>query len=473
MRWRSFVVLSITFFMLLLDFSIVNVALPAMESGLGMPQSEAQWVISTYAIALAGFLMLAGRCSDLYNRRTIFMAGLALFTVASLLGGFAPTPIVLIVVRAIQGIGAAIVTPSAMAILMEIYAGEDERQRVLGMWNTIGSAGLAAGVLVGGILTQFLGWRAVFFVNVPVGIIILILTPFIIPKDTRTRTPQQLDVLGAFLLTAGLVLAIFAIESIADRKIDWDTWVELAVAIALLVAFVFAERRAKAPLIPARLLRYENMVPGSIDVALQAAAYVSAFVFASIFYQRINHWTPLATGLAFLPSSLVITLIAGPLSAPLIKRIGLRTLGTLGGCIMAVGALLLIAMKPHESAWISLLPGTILIGLGAMFAYQVGFIGGLSKVSTEDQGAGSGMINTSMQAGISAGVAIAAALSTAYGLTWAFTISEAFALLTAFTCAFGIVSTPVAPKRHVIPMGKAAFHGQQTTSVAAATAVPR
>ncbi|HEV7179412.1 MAG TPA: MFS transporter, partial [Candidatus Baltobacteraceae bacterium] len=199
MRWRSFVFLSITFFMLLLDFSIVNVALPAMENGLGMPQSQAQWVISTYAIVLAGFLMLAGRCSDLYNRRTIFMTGLGLFTCASFVGGLAPSALVLIVMRAIQGLGAAIVTPSAMAILMDIFPGGDERNRVLGLWNTIGSAGIAAGVLVGGVLTQFLGWRSVFFVNVPVGIIILLATPFVIPKETRPRTRQPLDITGALL----------------------------------------------------------------------------------------------------------------------------------------------------------------------------------------------------------------------------------------------------------------------------------
>ena len=443
--------------MLLLDFSIVNVALPAMESGLGMPQSQAQWVISTYAIALAGFLMLAGRCSDLYNRRTIFMFGLALFTASSFVGGLAPNPLVLIVMRAIQGFGAAIVTPSAMAILMEIYSQEEERQRVLGMWNTIGSAGLAAGVLVGGVLTQFFGWRSVFFVNVPVGIAILILTPLIIPKETRARSTQPLDITGAILLTAGLVLFVFAIESIADRSIDWDTWAELAAACAFFVFFVAVERRAKAPLVPARLFQYDNMIAGNLDVALQAAAYVSAFIFASIFLQRENSWSPLATGLAFLPSSLAITLVAGPLSAPLIKRIGPRSLGTIGGVCMLAGALMLIAMRPQQSFIATLLPATILIGLGGMFTYQVGFIGGLAKVSSEEQGVGSGLMNTSLQTGISIGVAIAAALSTAYGLKWAFIVSACFAALTLLTCAIGIKPTAVAPKRHIIPMGKAAL----------------
>ncbi len=443
--------------MLLLDFSIVNVALPAMQSGLRMPQSQAQWIISTYAIALAGFLMLAGRCADLYNRRAFFMLGLAIFTAASLAGGLSSSPLMLITMRAVQGLGAAIVTPAAMAMLLAIYSADEERQRVLGLWNTIGSAGLAAGVLVGGVLTQFLGWRSVFFVNVPVGIAVLAITPFILPKETRPRSQQPLDISGALLLTAGLVLFVFAIESIADRSIDWDTWVELGAAIVLLAVFTIVERRARAPLIPARVLRYENMISGNIDVALQAGAYVCAFIFASIYLQSVNGWSPLATGLAFLPSSLVITLIAGPLAAPLIKRIGLRPLGVIGAFSMLAGAAILVFMQPHQPYWMTLLPATVLIGLGGMFTYQVGFIGALGSVAAGDQGVGSGLVNTDLQIGISAGVAVGAALSTAFGLSWAFDASFAFAALTLLTCAIGIRSTGVAPKRHVIPMGKAAL----------------
>ena len=455
--WRPFIFLSIAFFMLLLDFSIVNVALPAIEDGLHMPQSQAQWVISTYAIVLAGFLMLAGRCADLYDRRAIFMAGLALFTAASFIGGIAPTPLVLISMRAIQGLGAAIVTPSAMAILLDIYSAEAERQRVLGMWNTIGSAGIAAGVLVGGVLTQFLGWRSVFFVNVPVGAAILALTPFVIPNDSRPRSGEKLDVSGALLLIGGLVLFVFAIESIADRSVDWDTWVELGIAVVLLGPCVLDERRAAAPLIPARILRYRNLVPGSIDAMLQAASYVCAFIFASIFFQKLNGWTPLATGLAFLPSSLAITVVAGPLSAPLIARIGLRALGILGGIALVSGSIILVFMRPGDSYLSTLLPASVLVGIGGMFTYQVGFIGGLADIASADQGVGSGVLNTSLQIGVSIGVAVAAALSTAYGLTWAFYCGVGFAILTLATCAFAITPVPVNAKRHVIPMGKGAI----------------
>jgi EmrB/QacA subfamily drug resistance transporter len=458
--WRSFAFLSVTFFMLLLDFSIVNVALPAIESAFGLPISTAQWVISTYAIALAGFLMLAGRCSDLYDRRVVFAIGLGLFTAASFVGGVSPNVAVLVAMRALQGLGAAIVTPSAMAILMEIFPSGDERNRALGLWNTVGSAGIAAGMLVGGVLVQYLGWRSVFFVNVPVGIAILALTPFVIPKDERVRPRMPLDLIGSACLTSGLVLLIFSIESVADRSADWDTWVELAFAVLLLVAFVLWERRAKSPLIPARLFRYENLVPGTINTFFEVAAYVAAFIFSSVLAQQGNHYSPLVTGLAFLPSSIAITAIAGPLSAPMVKRIGVRGVGFFGGISLMAGALILLLTRPGMPYWAGLLPGTVLIGFGGMWTYQAGVIAGLSAVATEDQGLASGLINASVQAASSIGVGLAAALSMAFGLPWAFVVSLVAAVLAFVTSTFFLrpISPESAPDRHYVPMGKAIAH---------------
>lgn len=457
MKWRSFWFLSITFFMLLLDFSIVNVALPAIETAFGMPMSSAQWVVSTYAIALAGFLMLAGRCSDLYDRRAIFMIGLAIFTAGSFFGGIAPSEIVLIVMRAIQGLGAAIVTPSAMAILMEIFAEGDERNKALGLWNTIGSAGIAAGMLIGGVLVQFFGWRSVFFVNVPVGVLILILTPVVIPNDTRVRVRVPLDVLGAVLLTAGLVLSIFTIESIADRLIGWDTYAEAFAAIVLLASFVAVERRAVSPLIPAHIFSYPNIVPGTLNTFVEVAAYAAAFIFSSVFAQRVDHYSPLATGLAFLPSSIVITAIAGPLSAPMVKRIGVRGVGAIGGIALIAGCLILMMMHAGAPYWVGLLPGTCLIGFGGMWTYQAGIIAALAKVDSSEQGLASGVINTSVQAGSSIGVAIAAALYMALGIGAALAVAVVFAVLTGITASLALrpIEAEHVPKHHFIPMGKA------------------
>lgn len=457
MKWRSFWFLSITFFMLLLDFSIVNVALPAIQRAFGLPMSSIQWVVSTYAIALAGFLMLAGRCSDLYDRRIIFMVGLGIFTVASFLGGIAPSETLLVVMRAVQGLGAAIVTPSAMAILMEIFTEGDERNKALGLWNTIGSAGIAAGMLIGGILVQFFGWRAIFFVNVPVGLVILLLTPIVIPKDTRVRERTPLDVMGAVLLTAGLVLLIFAIESLADRSADLDTYVEAAAALALLVAFVFVERRAKSPLIPAHIFSYPNMLPGAIVTFCEVAAYAAAFIFSCIFAQSVNHYSPLVTGLAYLPASIVITAIAGPISAPMVKKIGVRGIGFFGGIALVAGCTLLMLMRAQTPFWAGLLPGTCLIGFGGMWTYQAGMIAALAKVESSEQGLASGVMNTAVQAGSSVGVAVAAALYVAAGIGTALFVGVAFAVLTALTATFGLhpIEPEHAPKRHFIPMGKA------------------
>jgi MFS family permease len=362
--------------------------------------------------------------------------------------------------RALQGLGAAIVTPSAMAILMEIFPAGDSRNRALGLWNTVGSAGIAAGMLAGGVLVQYFGWRSVFFVNVPVGIAILALTPFVIPKDERVRPRMPLDVFGSACLTSGLVLLIFAIESVADRSADWDTWLELALAVALLGAFVRWERRAKSPLIPARIFRYENLVPGTVNTFFEVVAYVAAFIFSSVLAQQGNHYSPLVTGLAFLPSSIAITAIAGPLSAPMVKRIGVRGVGFFGGIALMAGALILLLTRPGMPYWAGLLPGTVLIGFGGMWTYQAGVIGALAAVSTEDQGVASGLINAGVQAASSIGVGLAAALSMAFGLPWAFAVSLVAAVLTFVTSTFFLrpIAPERAPDRHVVPMGKAIAH---------------
>lgn len=446
--------------MLLLDFSIVNVALPAIQAAFGEPMSSVQWVVSTYAIALAGFLMLAGRCSDLYDRRLLFMIGLAVFTGASLIGGLAPSMAVLVAMRAIQGLGAAIVTPAAMAILMEVFPAGDERNKALGLWNTIGSAGIAAGMLIGGILVQFLGWRSVFFVNVPVGIAILLLTPIVIPKDARVRERVPLDILGAVLLTAGLVLSIFAIESVADRLVDADTYVEAVLALVLLTSFVFVERRSKSPLISAHIFTYRNIVPGALNTFVEVAAYAAAFIFSSVFAQNIDRYSPLETGLAFLPSSIVITVIAGPISAPMVKRIGVRGVGLIGGIALVAGCIVLMTMQSGAPYWAGLLPGTCLIGFGGMWTYQAGVIGALASVDSSEQGVASGVINTSVQAGSSIGVAIAAALYVAVGVHAALLVAVIFAVLTALTASLALkpIEPEAAPEKHVIPLGKAIAH---------------
>ncbi|HVA33701.1 MAG TPA: MFS transporter, partial [Candidatus Baltobacteraceae bacterium] len=306
--WVAFGLLSATFFMLLVDFSIVTIALPTMESELHMTAAQGQWIVSTYAIFLAGFLMLTGRCADLYGRYRFFIAGLILFTLASLVGGMAQSGAMLITMRAIQGLGAALVNPAALAIVLSMFPAGPQRSRAIALWGTIGSSGVAAGMLLGGILVQYLGWRSVLFVNVPVAIAIGSLVSYYIPRDSGMTQRPKLDVAGAILLTAALVTFVYTIESIPARGFtSAATLAGAAVTIVLFAAFVVVERRASEPILPARLFRYPDLLSGASVVMLQPMSYAGIMVFSSVYAQRVSGYSPLEAGLAFLPSSFMIS----------------------------------------------------------------------------------------------------------------------------------------------------------------------
>jgi len=450
----SFALLCVTFFLMLLDFSIVNVALPSMETDLHAAASTMQWVISTYAIALAGFEILGGRLSDLYGRRRLFTIGLAAFTVASCGAGLAPNIAVLIGMRALQGLGAAIVTPCALAIVASLYSGE-ERNRAIGWWNTIGTAGIAVGMLVGGALVQFAGWRAIFFVNVPVAIVILGVISRILPADVPASQRSKLDLIGAALLSGGLVLLVYTIESLADRVAGPDTWMSLAIAAALLGGFVTSELRSHSPLVPLRMFGYPALLVGCAVVLAQGGAYAAAMIFGASFAQQVNHFSPLLTGMAFMPSALATTVIAGPLTAPMMRRVGARATCVLGGATMVAGLACLMAMQPATPYWAGLLPGTVLLAFGGMLAYQVGVISALARVDPADSGMASGMLSSTLQVGMSIGVASAAAASVAFGFTAAFAVGVVLAALT-LALAFAVRSVAPAsvPRRAHAPLGR-------------------
>ncbi len=449
-----FTLLCVTFFLMLLDFSIVNVALPSMETDLHAAASTMQWVISTYAIALAGFEILGGRLSDLYGRRRLFTIGLALFTVASCGAGLAPNIAVLIGMRALQGLGAAIVTPCALAIVASLYSGE-ERNRAIGWWNTSGTAGIAVGMLVGGALVQFSGWRAIFFVNVPVAIVILGIIARILPADVPASQRSKLDLTGAALLSGGLVLLVYTIESLADRVAGLDTWIGLAIAAALLGGFVASELRSPSPLVPLRMFGYPALLVGCAVVLAQGGAYAAAMIFGASFAQQANHFSPLLTGLAFMPSALATTAIAGPLTAPMMRRVGARATCVLGGGAMVAGLACLMAMRPATPYWEGLLPGTVLLAFGGMLAYQVGIISALAYVDAADSGMASGMLSSTLQVGMSIGVASAAAAGVAFGFTAAFAVGLVLAALTlALAFAVRSVLPGAVPARAHVPLGR-------------------
>lgn len=472
--WVAFGLLSAIFFMLLVDFSIVTIALPTMESELHMTAAQGQWIVSTYAIFLAGFLMLTGRCADLYGRYRFFVAGLAIFTVASFAGGMSRNGEMLIAMRAVQGFGAALVNPAALAIVLSMFPAGAQRARAIAMWGTIGSMGVAAGMLFGGILVQYLGWRSVLYVNVPIAIAILATASFFVPRDKPAADRPKLDVAGAIFLTASLVTLVYTIEAIpAHGFTSAGTIAGAAITIALFVVFVSIERRAAEPILPPRLFRYPDLLSGALVVMLQPMSYAGIMVFASVYAQEVSGYSPLAAGLAFMPQSIFISFVAAPLTMTIVRAIGVRVMGIATGVLMLAGEAILPFMQPHSPFWAALLPATVIGGFGGMLAYQSGMIAGLGHVDDADEGSASAALSFALQLGIGFGVAVDAAVSDlragalaasgtpavtalAGGLQWAFVTSIAIGVLMMFAIAFGIrhAATAELPLRHYMHFGR-------------------
>ncbi len=443
--WVAFTLLSATFFMLIVDFSIVSIALPSMETELHMTAAQGQWIVSTYAIFLAGFLMLTGRCADLFGRYRFFVAGLTVFTVGSLAGGLAQSGAMLIAMRALQGLGAALVNPAALAIVLSLFPSGPQRSRAIALWGTAGSLGVAAGMLLGGILVQYLGWRAVLWVNVPVAVVIGSLVSFHVPRDSGMRQRPKLDVAGAVLLTATLVTFVYTIESIPANGLSSPaTWIAFAVTIALFVALAFVERRATEPILPPRLFRYPDLLSGAAVVMLQPASYAGVMVFASIYVQQVSGYSPLAAGMAFLPEAFFISFVAAPLTMPIARAIGVKTMGIITGLLMIAGEVILLFIEPHSPYWAILLPATCIGGFGGMLAYQSGMIAGLAHVDDVDEGSASAAMSLALQLGIGLGVAVGAAVQDlrspplAAGLHAAFWVAIAFGALMLLTIVAGL-----------------------------------
>ena len=460
--------------MLLVDFSIVTIALPSIERDLHMTSSGGQWIVSTYAIFLAGFLMLTGRCADIYGRFRFFIAGLVIFSVASFLGGMAPNGEVLIAMRALQGLGAALVNPAALAIVLSMFAPGPARSRAVALWGTIGSSGVAAGMLFGGVLVQYLGWRSVLYVNVPVALVVLAFAFAHLPRDRGDAARPKLDVLGAFLLTGALVTFVFTIESIPAQGLrSRQTIAGILVTVVLFAVLIGVERSAREPILPRRLFRYPDLLSGASVVLLQPMSYAAIMVFASVYVQRVSGYDPLLAGLAFLPSSLIISFVAAPLTMPIARAIGVRTMCILTGVTMLVGEAILLFMQPQSSYWVAIFPATCVGGFGGMLAYQSGMIAGLAHVDDADEGGASAILSFALQLGIGFGVAVGAAvqelhtsaltragaspqIALAGGLHASFWASIAIGVAMVVAAVVGLrhAATAEIPARHYVPFGK-------------------
>jgi MFS family permease len=472
--WIAFTLLSATFFVLLVDFSVVTIALPSMETSLNLSASQGQWIVSTYAIFLAGFLMLTGRCADLYGRYKFFFIGLTLFTLGSLAGGLAQSGAMLIAMRAVQGLGAALVNPAALAIVLQLFPTGAARSRAIALWGTIGSSGIAAGMLFGGILVQYLGWRSVMFFNVPVAIVILLFAARYVPKDVPNPMRAKLDVAGAALLTLALMALVYTVELIpTDGFASASTIIRLLMTVLLFGVFLWVERHAVEPILPPRLFKFPDLLSGAFVVSLQPMSYAGVLVFASMYLQRVSGYSPLVAGFAFLPSTIVTSFIAAPLTMPIARKLGVKRMGIVMAAIMTGGEALLLLLQPHSSYWLVMFPATCIGAFGGMLSYQTGMIAGLAHVDDADEGSASAALSFALQLGIGFGVAFGAAAqelvggmltragsapidALAGGLHASFWVSIAFGVATLLAAILGLrhaaaAETPIRPH---LPFGK-------------------
>ncbi len=410
--WWALALLCVAQFMVVLDFSIVNVALSSIQRDLGFSQQNLQWVISAYALTLGGFLLLGGRAADILGRRRVLMAGLGLFTLASLVGGLAQSQWVLIAARAFQGFGEAFVSPAALSILTTTFREGSARNRALGIWGAVAAGGFAAGVLLGGILTNALNWRWVMFINVPIGIAAIVYSPVLLSESRDITASQRIDVAGAVSVTSGMVLLVYTLIRLPETGLSATTVGLLLGAIALLVLFVFIESRVQAPLVPLRIFRQRTLTGANLVGALVSAAAASMVFILTIYMQQVLSYSALQTGLAFLPHGLT-AIISGALASQLVNRFSVKRTLVSGLVATIVGLLLLTHISVQGNFVRDLLPGTIIVGFGIVTSLVTVTLAATAGVSDLEQGLASGLLSTSEQIGSALGLAILVAVSSA------------------------------------------------------------
>src|SRR5262244_1210502 len=409
-RWRAFSLLAVSFLMIVVDLTIVNVALPTIGRKLHFPQSDLQWVVTAYALTYGGFLLLGGRAADLLGRRRLFMTGLAIFTAASLDCALATGDTFLIIMRGLQGLGAAVVLPAALSIVMNMFSEGAERNKALGAWGGIGATAATAGLLAGGLLTQYAGWRYIFYLNVPIGAAALLLARRVVPESRLRSARRRYDPLGAITVTGALVLLVYAISQAPTA--GWAsarTLAMLAAAAALLAGFLVLETRAEAPLLPLRLFRLRTLVGSNAVAFLLGGSFFSLFFIGTLYMQQVLGYSALKTGVAWLATSLTALGLAGPAQI-LVTKTSAKLVMAAGMTLLGAATLWAIQVPPHGHFWANL-AGPLFLAGGAVFAFITVSIGALAGVTDHDAGVASGMLNTSQQIGGAIGVAVASTVA--------------------------------------------------------------
>ena len=413
-RWIVLALLVVAQFMVVLDVAIVNVALPTIKTDLHFSQESLQWVITAYAILFGGVLLLGGRMADLLGRRRMFMLGMAIFTVSSLLDGLAWSEGSLIVFRGLQGLGAALLAPAALSILTTTFREGKDRNVALGVWGAASGSGGAVGVLLGGALTSALSWSWIFFINVPVGVAVLALSPVLLRESRADLDHRHFDAAGAASITGGLMLLVYALTRASQH--GWATTETiglLAASAALIIGFVLIEIRSPAPLLPLRIFRLRTLSASNINALLMGAAIFSQFFLLTLYMQQVLHYSALQTGVAYIALTLAIIGFS-VVSQALVTRVGVRFVLTVGMALAAGGLVLYAQLPVHGSYFSNLFPAFLLSGIGIAFAFVPMSIGALTGVQPADAGVASGLLNTNQQIGGAIGVAIATTIATAY-----------------------------------------------------------
>jgi EmrB/QacA subfamily drug resistance transporter len=413
--WSTLAVLAVAQFMVVLDVTIVNVALPDIQRDLGFTPSGLQWVISAYTLLFGGFLLLGGRAADLIGRRRLFVVGLLAFGVTSLVAGLAQTPDQLIVMRAVQGLGGAMLSPAAFAILTVTFAHGRERNIAMGVWGGLAGLGGTLGVIAGGLLVDSLSWRWVFLVNVPIALVVAALAPvFVAESRVRQAGRRTFDVAGALLSTAGLLAIVLGV--IRAEPLGWSSFEVVALlvgGVALLGAFIRVEQRSAAPLVPLGMFRSRGLSTSIVALALNGAAFLAMFFLTAIFLQQVRGLTALETGLQFLPMG-AAAIASALIAAQLVTRLGTRPVQIAGGALSVVGLLLLSQADATSSYATTVLPGLVLFGVGIIAVGTPAQIAAVADVKHEVAGAASGVVNAGYQVGGALGLAVITTLATSH-----------------------------------------------------------
>jgi EmrB/QacA subfamily drug resistance transporter len=410
-RWRAFALLAVAYFMTIVDLTIVNVALPTIGRKLHFPEADLQWVVTAYELTFGGFLLLGGRLADLLGRRRLLMTGLAVFTAASLACALAPNDGFMIVMRGIQGLGAALMLPAALSSVMNMFAEGAERNKALGIWGGIGAGGATIGLLAGGALTRYAGWEYIFYLNIPIGAAVMALAPRVVPETRLSISQRRYDPLGALSVTGGLALAVYAISQAPE--VGWGASRTLACLVgsaALLTAFLGVEARSEAPLLPMHLFRSSTVAGANIVGFLLTASFFTFIFVGTLYMQQVLGYSALKTGLAWLTASLTSVACAG-LSQMLVTKTSAKAVMALGMGLIGGGVVWATQVSVHGHFWAGLAGPFFVTGAGTAFAFIPVSIAALAGVGERDAGVASGLLNTSQQLGGAIGVAVASTVA--------------------------------------------------------------